>query len=51
MACNFALAKKGRQDLLMSEVLAPRPEFFDGFAYFLSESDERISEAVRIKVP
>jgi hypothetical protein len=50
MTRNFAIAKKGRQDFLMSEVLAPGLELLGGFAYILAEPDKCISEAVRIEV-
>ncbi len=40
-----AIAQEGRQNLLMSQVLAPRLEFFGGLADLLAEPDQRLSDS------
>ncbi len=50
LAGHFAVAKKGRQDLFMTEVLAPGLELFGGFTDILAKSNKGISEAVWIEI-
>ena len=40
----MAIVKKGRQDLVMLKVLAPRLELFRGLADSLTELDERVAK-------
>ena len=47
---NFAIVKKGRQNLFMSEILAPRLELFWRLTDILAELDKCISEAVRVEI-
>src|SRR5450755_1231928 len=50
MRCNLAVAGKGRQNLLVPEVLAPRLEVFGRFADIFAQAGKRISEAVRVEI-
>jgi len=50
LAGNLATTQKGRQNFLMSQVLAPRLELFRRLADLLAELDKGISEAMGIEI-
>ena len=50
LARNFAIAYKGRQDFLMSQILAPRLELFRGLANILAELDKGIPKAMWVEI-
>jgi hypothetical protein len=50
LARNLAIAQKGRQNFLMSQVLAPRLELFRRLADLLADLDKGNSEAMGIEI-
>jgi hypothetical protein len=49
-ALHLPIAQKGRQDLVMPQVLAPRLELLGGLADRLAEPHQGVPEAVRVEV-
>ena len=47
---NLSIVDKGRQDLFVSEVLAPGLELFGRITDILAELNKRISKAVRVEI-
>ena len=50
MTLNRAITQKGSQDLLMSQVLAPRLELFWSLADLLPQMDQGVSETMGIEI-